>query len=112
MTPDLGCRQAPGDRNRFIETGGIGHESGRGDSAGKGSFFDGAIDPRGEAQVVGVDDESRQEVILIEPQMHAKNLPLMTVIGLMGTDARTQTSRVLCCRLVPVRVSSACETTP
>lgn len=43
--------------NGFVKGGGIGEQGGAGDDAGRVGFDDGAVDARGYAEIVGVDDE-------------------------------------------------------
>ena len=53
---ELGIGECDGDG--IVEGRAVGHERGRGDSAGLMEFKDGAVDATGEAKVVCVDDEA------------------------------------------------------
>ena len=57
MTANAQIGRLMGHGDRVRKGGGIGHERGRGDDALRMALQDGAVDARGEAEVVGIDDE-------------------------------------------------------
>ncbi len=58
MTANRKLRQSAGKSYGFVQLGAPGHHAGGGDDAALVRFGDGAVDARGEAEVVGVDDEA------------------------------------------------------
>ena len=57
MTADRKLRQGAGKGNGFVQLSAHGHHAGGGDNAALVRLGDGAVDARGKAEVVGVDDE-------------------------------------------------------
>lgn len=57
MTADRKLRQSAGEGNGFVQLSARGHHAGGGDNAVLVRLDDGAVDARGKAEVVGVDDE-------------------------------------------------------
>ena len=57
MAADFETWVGVSESNGVVEEGSRGHEGGGGERAGAVEFDDGAIDPGGEAEIVGVDDE-------------------------------------------------------
>src|SRR5467141_2389095 len=55
---DAESRCPPGPENRVIKGGEVHAQRGRGNAPGVVRFNDAAVDPLGEAEVVGVDDEA------------------------------------------------------
>ena len=58
MTANRKLRQGAGKGKGFVQLSASGHHAGGGDDAALVRFGDGAVDARGEAEVVGVDDEA------------------------------------------------------
>ena len=61
MNTDIECRGPPGQPSRMIERPADGHDGGRGENASAMRLEDAFVDPRGQAEVVRVDDQSRRD---------------------------------------------------
>ena len=59
VAADAKARVATRDGNGIVESGARGHEGGGGEHAGPVELFDGAVDAGSQAEVIGVDDETR-----------------------------------------------------
>ena len=58
MTADRKPRQGAGKGNGFVQLSAPGHHASGGDNAALMRLGDGAVDARGKAEIVGVDDEA------------------------------------------------------